>query len=412
MLHYYFPPIGGMGSVRAAKLAAHLPAAGWVPTVVAPRHATHHEDPSLVASDVTVVRTAQLARRAGAVGPVPTPAAGAQSRPLAAQLRAWTHRWLYRPDAQIGWYGFALAAARRVLRRERADVLFSSSNPLTAHLVARRLHRETGLPWVAEFRDLWTDWDTGGWRARRDGALERGLLADATAVVTVSPTYADALRRRGARHVSVVTNGFDPAEMPSLRPDTGATVAYLGTFYPERQDLRTPFAALARLVRSGELPDLRVRVIGDFTPALAAVVDACGLGQHVEPLGFLPHAASLAALARAGLLLLAGPTTRDAAVLAGNVAGKTFEYLGVGRPILHVGAPESDLARMLRPFQHVQTVAPGDVDGAERAVRVLLRGPAEPAPQPELDAFTHRALAGRLAAVLAEACGTREAVAC
>lgn len=413
MLHYYFPPIGGMGSVRAAKLAAHLPAAGWAPTVVAPRHATHHADPSLIAPEVTVVRTGQLAPpHLGRVAPAAAPRVVSARRPLTAHLRALTHRWLYRPDAQIGWYGFALAAGRRALRRHGADVLFSSSNPLTAHLVARRLHRESGLPWVAEFRDLWTDWDTDGWRARRDGTLERALLAEATGVVTVSPTYADALRRRGARRVAIVTNGFDPDEMPAVRPDTRPTVAYLGTYYPERQDLRTPLAALGRLVRAGELPDLRLRVIGDFTAPLAALVEESGLSAHVDALGFLPHAASLAALAPARLLLLAGPPTRDAAVLAGHVVGKTFEYLGTGRPILHVGTPGSDLAAILRPFRHVRTVAPGDVDSAVDAVRALLRGPVEPARQPEVDAFTHPALARRLAAVLADACADREAVAC
>ena len=254
-----------------------------------------------------------------------------------------------------------------MLRDERVDVIFSSANPLTAHLVARRLHRETGLPWVAEFRDLWTDWDApGGWRRRRDGALERALLAEATAVVTVSPTYADVLRRRGARRVAVVTNGFDPYEMPAVRPDAAPTVAYLGTYYPEGQDLRTPLAALGALVRRGELGGLRLRVIGDFTPPLAALVAECGLAAHTEALGFLPHAASLLQLARASLLLLAGPRALDRAVLAGHVAGKTFEYLGVGRPILHVGAPESDVAAFLRPFPHVRSVAPGDVDGAAR----------------------------------------------
>ena len=38
----------------------------------------------------------------------------------------------------------------------RPDVLYSTSSPVSAHLVALLVSRATGIPWVADFRDAWT----------------------------------------------------------------------------------------------------------------------------------------------------------------------------------------------------------------------------------------------------------------
>src|SRR5690242_7697461 len=194
MISYYFPPLGGIGSVRALKFAKYLPEFGWDPVIIAPRHGTYYRDPTLEFDESKVVRTTSLeisrtARRViGSGGDENRPA---RIGPVFGRLRSLTHRWIYRPDAQIGWYPFALASARRVLRDRRCHVIFSSSFPITAHLVASRLHREYRLPWVAEFRDLWTDlarYDSPR-RQRLDRAAEQRLLRAATVAVTVSEGY-------------------------------------------------------------------------------------------------------------------------------------------------------------------------------------------------------------------------------
>src|SRR5437660_10228195 len=58
---YYFPPIGGIASIRAASFAKYLPEFGWEPTVLAPADTPHPPDPSLdVGGQVTVTRTRSL----------------------------------------------------------------------------------------------------------------------------------------------------------------------------------------------------------------------------------------------------------------------------------------------------------------------------------------------------------------
>jgi len=54
---YYFPPLGGMGSIRVTGFATHLPAYGWEPVVLAPRTGAYHRDPELRFPEERVVRT-------------------------------------------------------------------------------------------------------------------------------------------------------------------------------------------------------------------------------------------------------------------------------------------------------------------------------------------------------------------
>ena len=47
---YYFPPIGGIGSIRAASFAKFLREFGWEATVLAPADTPHPADRSVMAA--------------------------------------------------------------------------------------------------------------------------------------------------------------------------------------------------------------------------------------------------------------------------------------------------------------------------------------------------------------------------
>jgi hypothetical protein len=158
MIAYYFPPLGGAGSLRVTGFATHLPEYGWDTTVLAPRNGAYYLDPSLRFPEDRVIRSASVelsrtGKRLLRVG-------GNDLRPAGVEgwrsvLRNGARQLLYYPDAQIGWFPAAWRCGRKALRRTSFDAIFSSSPPVTAHLVARRLHRETSIPWVADFRDPW-----------------------------------------------------------------------------------------------------------------------------------------------------------------------------------------------------------------------------------------------------------------
>ena len=104
-------------------------------------------------------------------------------------------------DQEIGWLLFALRDGRKILRDWRPDLIYASATPATSLLVARRLSRNHGIPWVAELCDLWVDshyYRYFGWRHVLENRLERATLGTATAIVTVSEPLAKTLR--GKQH--------------------------------------------------------------------------------------------------------------------------------------------------------------------------------------------------------------------
>src|SRR5215213_7319329 len=113
MVAYYFPPLRGIGSVRATKFAEHLPEFGWEPTVLAPSFGPDDEDvEDLPVQNVVRSRSIELSRigkRALSVGR-DAGATGSHAGGAKGLLRSAAHRYLYRPDAQIGWYPGAVWA--------------------------------------------------------------------------------------------------------------------------------------------------------------------------------------------------------------------------------------------------------------------------------------------------------------
>jgi glycosyltransferase involved in cell wall biosynthesis len=401
IVSYYFPPIGGIGSIRMARFAECLPDFGWEPTIIAPSDTPHALDPYLSFPREKVVRSRsiELARLGGAGRPAPSSpvlSPGRERRGLRALARSAAHRYVYYPDAQIGWYPGAVRAGLRLLREKRFDAIFSSSNPITAHLVARTLARRAGVPWVAEFRDPWADrLPADHVHRRRAARLQRSLVTAANAVVVPTPTMAAHLSAEWGRDVALIPNGHDVEQPVSARP-AQPTFTYVGTFYPGRQDLSGVLAAIRQLEASAPARAPRLRFVGDMPPELTAEVAAAGLAERVEVTGFLPLEQAMAAMADSSMLLACGFAGTDPLSL-GVIPAKVFEYLASGLPILYLGNPADDAARLLAEQPGCHIAEPGDVVAILAALRRGLDGPLE---HRDAEQFSRRARTRQLAEVL------------
>jgi len=403
---YYFPPLGGIGSLRVCGFATHLPEYGWDPTVLAPRNGAYYRDPELRFPEDRVVRTPslELSRagkrllRTGGGDVVPAAVGGVR-----VTLRNVARATLYFPDAQVGWYAPALLTAREALRNQSFDAIFSSSFPITAHLIARRLHRWMRIPWVAEFRDPWSEMlPAGGRTGKRAARLERSIAHDAAGLVMTSPSWASLHARAWNREVTVIPNGHGEYEPPADHPDGEFSLGYLGSYYPATQRLRAVWDAVKRINHSGGPSVDRLRFIGDLHPALRQELRDRGLESLVEATGFLPHDDASRALRRSSVLLVAGPYDARG-ILRGHLAAKLSEYLATDLPIVYTGDPDCDAADFLRRHPGCHIVGGDDVEGVVRALRVS-RGQRI---RRDATGLTKRKLTGRLAELLDAACEPR-----
>jgi len=421
MIAIPFPPIGGSGVQRTAKFARYLPEFGWQPVVLTLHNYPLREaDPSLLdelPADLAIHRVRNLTplhRLRGDARPGAERPASRRNRPtrplklLADLIRAW----VLIPDAFIGWFPGALWTGWRLLRREGIDVIYSTSDPFTDHLVAAGLSRLSGKPWVADFRDPWTGYVQYQHTSRRRAAVDRRLepmILDSAdrVVVTCWPAAQDLLARyphlKAAKFVEI-TNGFEPADFarPVTRRSDKLTIAYTGRFSSAKNASPGFLRALAGLAE--ETPRFRAGVeavfAGLFGPSNHDLVRELNLEDMVKLLGYVRHQDSVQCLLAADVLLLtlnALPGTEN------TYPGKLFEYFAARKPILALVA-QGATADLVREMDAGVVAPPDNVPAIKAALRELYdrhqRGDLSPGPCPDLSRFERRRLAGALAAQL------------
>lgn len=410
VVSFFYPPNPAVGGRRAAQLARHLPDFGWQPTVLTakthpgtephngtvPVHATRFFTPwaALESSEPLSVRAA----RGNRIG-----------RGLYTALRHVLPLSSVRlPDATFGWIRYAVEHGLRLLANDKYDAIFSSAGPPSSHRVAARLSRATNIPWIADYRDLWSGnyWEYRiapfAWLERR---VERRVLSRARCITAVTPGLAEYLSQLHGLPTEVVFNGFEPGDYPTARQhDSRFVILYVGSLYSPSQNPEPFFQALAKLDRRSAV-DLQqagfeLHTLGTRSPAFQSAAERHGVARWLRHHNPVPYHESLARQTQATALLFLGwdPPSRDV------VTAKLFEYLGAGRPILAVGPPGGTASQILRECgapdlsPDPETIA-ARLEAWLREHRSSGRLKAEPYSE-ALSRYTRRAQAGRLASLL------------
>lgn len=363
---FWFPPANVIGAIRVGKLARYLAGHGHdvhvLTTDVGGDRSLPLEIPRerVVYTDyrsrrnwldllVRPFRGCPGARTAGSNGPPPAHGIVPQ-KPLREFLTRQYYGLIQIPDPRSGWTKTAIPAGRRLIEAWRPDLIFASAPPNTGLIVASSLARAFDIPWVADFRDLWTDnpyYSAPGWRRPVDAVLERLTLRNAAGLVTVSPIWAEQLTRRHRKRTEVVYNGYAEEDFPRIAPEADhgevLRIRYMGSIYPGFRDPSAVFAAIALL------PDtLRHRVIveffGDAGDTVLAAAAAHRVTQSVSVKPRIPYRRALEMQMQADALLLLQSTDRRD---EGNLPAKLFEYFYARRPILLIGYEHGIAARLV-----------------------------------------------------------------
>jgi glycosyltransferase involved in cell wall biosynthesis len=364
---YTFPPLGEVGSIRIAQLCRYLPENKIEPIVLTVQEQFYETlDHSRVQPPgVRVLRTpmmstpldwyGNLKRSNSSASPVTSTAPRARENDDGF-LRRNILALLQLPDRCWGWYLPAVRAAEKFLRSEKVDAIFSSGPPWTSHLVAHRLKRKFGLPWLADFRDPWASLMTQrtepAWWCRLARNMENGCIQSSDLVLCNTDRLCNAFQRRyphlNPSKFRTLTNGFEDLPLRSSRGKVTSRrlLLHLGSLYAQRR-IDTFLAALAHLQGSGRLSPESFQVIfqGDNDPRFVAkateMVPDLIQSKSVQ---FRPRRSWQEAwdlLWDADLLLL----------FQGNhelqVPAKFYEYLQTGTPIFAV-TEEGALADVLQ----------------------------------------------------------------
>lgn len=433
MIAYTFPPMGGSGVQRTVKFAKYLPEFGWHPVILTVSNPSLREaDVSLLEElpiDLPVYRTPdgnlpyllrRTARKIGLISPdgrysektgayssILPPPAKSKSRTA---LSRFADVWLQIPDKFIYWLPAALRVGLRIVKQ--CDVIYSTSDPFTDHVVAALLHRLSGKPWMADFRDPWTQYVTyQRWssrlRSRVDVFFEKRLLKIPDVVsVTCAATaksFQEVYPSLPRDKFIEITNGFDAEDFqPVCSPFDRFTIAYTGRFHGKKNTSHSFLRALGELRR--ERPELvaeiQVLFAGMFEEECQTLLKRWDLEEMARPLGYVSHRESIELLLKSHVLLL---TLNDEAGVNLTYPGKLFEYLAAKKTILAL-VPEGATADLVQDMGAGPVVPPDDVETIKRTILGLYdqykQGDTLSRAYDNLQRFERRALTKRLAQCL------------
>ncbi|WP_305822824.1 glycosyltransferase [Massilia brevitalea] len=270
------------------------------------------------------------------------------------------------PDRFVSWTFGAIPTGLAMIRRYKPQVLWSTFPVATAHLIALSLHRLTGLPWIADFRDpmLQPSHPTSRRQRAIFGWIERQTIARCRFAVLTTESARRAYQARfpqvdPAKFV-VIENGYDEEEFGRLLAQAATaaapaaagaaarrvTLLHSGVLYDAGRNPESFLAALAALKSAGKVDAASLRIVlrapGNL-PAARAKVERHGVGDIVEILPPVPYREALGEmLAADGLLLFQGTPFNN------QIPAKVYEYFRTRKPILGLVDPEGETAQVLR----------------------------------------------------------------
>ncbi len=200
--------------------------------------------------------------------------------------------------------------------------------------MASRIARICGAPWIAELRDLWVDnpyCEDPAWRLLVDRLLEWNILGSAAGLVSVTPQWAETLRRRYRKPTACILNGYVEEDFPTAPPGPPpgdiVSILYTGNIYLGYRDPGPLFQAIGRL--GAERERVAVHFYGPQRADIEPLASSLGVADRVFMHDAVTYKQSLALQTSADvLLLLQWNNAKD----AGNIPAKFYEYLGAEAP--------------------------------------------------------------------------------
>ncbi len=362
---YYWPPSGGGGVQRWLKFVKYLKQTNWEPVLLIPENpdypildeTLHDEIPAdleiikvPIFEPFRVLRNILGKKNSGiSAGFIRT-----DSKPsMTEKILAWGRGNLLIPDARKFWISPASKAVIKYLKSNNLDAMVSSGPPHSMHLIAKKIHKKTKLPWLADFRDPWVNMDNAdkfqmsAWAKKKHARLERQVLKSATQVDTVSWFLSKQYEQIRGTAVHVLTNGFDHVDFFGKQPVEvdEIVIGHYGTFGDDRNPIAL-WEALSELVQESELwkNRIKIRLVGPTDNSVLESINSYHLSNYLEYIPYLKHNEVLNLMMQTQILLV---ILNQNANEEGRVTGKIFEYVATGNQVLGIGSPTSDCAKVI-----------------------------------------------------------------
>lgn len=357
LVSYSFPPIKTVESALIFNFVKYLHLFNWSATVLCAKKSVGELVDFSIApnfpKNVTVFRTYS---------------AGNIIIYILQKLKILSHTY-----SRIGWILSAVRAGKKILRKEKVDLIISRSTPIVSHFVALKLKSFSKLYWIASFSDPWTQSTYYSFPNRIikkiDEYLEKKVMLGADKIiVTTEQTKRLFLEKyKIDDKIEVVPNSCDSFEFPakvSKKEENKFVITHTGNFYGPRSP-EPLFKALKLLSKEMDVNErIKVNLIGR-AKGIEKLILKYNLEKVVQPIDTIPRKDVFEKLFNSDVLLLIDAPSRKESVF---LPSKLIEYINIRKPILAI-VPVGASADVVKATKTGVVVALEDIDGIKNAVK-------------------------------------------
>lgn len=342
---YHFPPIlGSSGVHRTLAFTRYLQEQGWQTRVLTSSLTAydHWEEEQLkfIPEKVKVIR------------------AFARNTAKHFSFKGKYISWMALPDNWQSWIIGGLISGLKQIYLQRPDIIVSTYPIASAHIIAYLLHKVTGIPWIADFRDpmAQADYPSEIRKKRVFEWIEKKTVKHCKHVILTAPGAIKFYKKKFPQvepdFWQLIPNGFDQTFFdsvevaPATEKSSKITLLHSGVIYPWERDPSALFLAIAELKQKGLLLEdnfqLLLRATGHdqlYQEKLAAlqITDVVKLKPPI------PYKSALKEMLEVDGLLLLQADNCDY-----QIPAKAYEYIRAQKPILALTSESGDTGQLLK----------------------------------------------------------------
>jgi Glycosyltransferase Family 4 len=420
---YYWPPGGGSGVQRWLKFSRYLPEFGWEPVIFTVDNPQYQlSDQSLEQETLPGIEVHRLKAFdpndlynkwfGKSIGKPNVGFTSSKKESAAFRLVKWIRGNWFIPDSRIFWVRPASKRIKQLLTEKKFDAIITTGPPHSLHLIGKKVATSSGIRWIADFRDPWTEiyyfneMKPSERSRQKHLRLEKMVLQSAQDIVVVGETMKKMFSQHTQVPIHVITNGYDHEDYlnqqkPHSYNKNTFVLSHIGVLSPT-QNPYSLWKALQELVieESGFKESFILKLTGEVDHGILKSVKEMGLDSYLVHTTYQPHKKAIDAQIEADILLLSINKVVNSEYL---LTGKLFEYLGAERPILCIGPPKGDAAEIISQTASGQTFDFEDVAGIKDFIKRMfhVHQTAEIHPESrEISRFSRKSLTKRLVDIL------------
>lgn len=375
IITYYWPPSGGSGVQRWLKFTKYFRDYGWEPVIYTPsnpeRPATDNSLCDDIPEGVEVLKRPiwepyHIYKKIVGVNKDqklgPSMMKSGNERSFFHNVAMWIRGNLFIPDARKFWIKPSVRYLKKVLNHHEFDAIITTGPPHSMHMIGMEVSKKTGIPWLADFRDPWTNIDffqdlqLSDYASKKHHKLEKKVLDQANRVVVISNTMKSEFEAITETPVKVITNGFDHEDFQEVNysPSAKCTVSHIGMMSHSRNPeiLWRSLAELSKEI-AGFKDHFCLQLVGRIDGSIRESISEYKLQEIVNYKDYVPHDEITSLQQDSEALLLIINNSPNAPLL---LTGKLFEYLAAKRPIVCITPMRGDASELLENTSPSSTV--------------------------------------------------------